>query len=94
MSSQTRYPRRWPEAWSETVGAMKASGTEVYATCSGCGWTLKPLPLDPIIEKLGADYSLFDKRSKCRECPNGVVIYLYRPGGTHGSPFRPCRTTL
>lgn len=75
---------------------MKANDVEVYATCTGCGWTLNPLPLDPIIAKRGADYSLFDKRSRCRQpgCDRGQVIYLYRPAGVHGTPYRKCTTAL
>ncbi len=95
MGAQTRYSRRSAPSWAETVGAMKANRVEVYATCTGCGWRENPLPLDPIIEKLGADYTLFDRRPACREkgCV-GRVLFMYRPGGNHGSPFRPCKTTL
>jgi hypothetical protein len=95
MGAQTRYTSRSAPSWAATVGAMIESGCEVYATCSGCSYTVKPLPLAPILEKLGADYSLFDKRSRCRQpgC-RGEVHYLYRPGGVHGSPFRPCKTSL
>lgn len=96
MGAQTRYTSRSAPSWAATVGAMKASGCEVYATCTGCSWSVSPLPLDPIIEKLGVDYSLFDKRSRCRQpgCERGQVIYLYRPAGVHGTPYRKCTTAL
>jgi hypothetical protein len=75
---------------------MKANGVEVYATCTRCGWTEQPLSLDPIIEKLGAGYSLFDRRPKCRQpgCVGGTVHFMYRSGGVHGTPYRPCTTRL
>lgn len=75
---------------------MKANGVEVYATCTRCSWTLRPFPLGPVIEKLGPGYSLFDRRPRCKQpgCKNGQVLFMYRSAGTHGTPFRPCRTTL
>lgn len=95
MGAQTRYRSRSAPSWAATVGAMKADGVDVYATCTCCGWTENPLALDPIIAKLGPAYSLFDKRPACRQpaCA-GKVLFMYRPGGAHGSPYRPCKTSL
>jgi hypothetical protein len=101
MGGQTRYSRRHAPSWAATVGAMKANATQVYATCTRCGWREDPLPLDPIIEKFGAEFSLFDRRPRCRQpgadgglpC-TGKVLFLYRPPGVHGTPYRPCKTTL
>jgi hypothetical protein len=78
-------------SWAATVGAMKHSGCEVMACCAECGFKVKPLPLDPIIARRGADFSLFDKRSPCpnKKC-RGTVFFMYSGGA--GTPYRPCRT--
>lgn len=92
MGSKLTGPRIIP-TWAATVGSMKSAGTVVMATCNrNCGFTRKPIDLDPIMEKFGADYSLWDKRQTCPTCKaRRSVIFMCRPAGPI-TPMRPCLT--
>ena len=77
--------------WAATVGVM-ASDPEVVvaASCSRCGYHKKRVELQPIIDRFGADYSLFDKRPRCRTkgCSGRVLFSV----GIGKGPMRPCTT--
>ncbi|MEA3044613.1 MAG: hypothetical protein QOH47_2451 [Sphingomonadales bacterium] len=76
-------------AWVQTVGAMLAEGCEVRAMCQVCRrW--EPVDLAKIAAAKGPDYSLIDRRSRCRFTPGckGWVRFAYLLG-----VFRPLWTT-
>lgn len=83
-------PRPAPP-WAATVGAMRAHRTHVKGLCQVCDFRADPLDLDLIISVKGEDFSLFDVLAKCPACGNGVRFF-YKPGGDHGTPYRPCMT--
>lgn len=57
-------PTRFP-AWTETLGAMADSGASIRVLCTkGCGF--RDLDIPALVDKLGRDYSLIDRRCLCR----------------------------
>lgn len=48
-----------------SLGAMHSAGLSVRVWCSTCR-TSAPLNLDALIDRVGADYSLVDRRCRCR----------------------------
>lgn len=81
-----------PPAWAATLGAIKDHGTQVRAICNVCRYH-KDADIDRMIAARGRDYSLWDRR---RSCPviacAGKLRWMYRPGGSPGTPFRPFKT--
>lgn len=74
-------------AWVCTVGAMRAEGVRVRWSCQSCRqWG--DVDLARVEEAKGDDFSLINRRPRCRQpgCA-GRVLLLYSPGG--GTPFRP-----
>jgi hypothetical protein len=58
-------------AWTHTIGAMKATRDEkpdhaaVRVSCEMCGeW--REVDLDALVERLGPDFSLSNRRSRCK----------------------------
>ena len=75
--------------WIATLGGMVKHGTQVQASCPACGAVTK-VDLQRLIETLGADASLIDRRPPCkrRDC-EGRVLFQARVGS---NGFRPCKT--
>lgn len=51
--------------WVRTVGAMVEHGAEVRALCTKCHGG-KDIDLAALLEKVGPDYSLINRRCRCR----------------------------
>lgn len=55
--------------WAMTIGAMQAAGARAQVWCSGgCGGS-RWLDLPALIAIVGPDYSLLDRRCRCRLTP-------------------------
>lgn len=62
----------------QTVGAARAAGIKIEATCPRC-WGGRYVDLDRIISFHGPDYSLIDRRTACTFRPgcDGRVSFRY-----------------
>jgi hypothetical protein len=54
-------------------------GAVVKAHCSRCERD-KAVDLGPIAEKMGRDFSLWNRRPKCATCGERVFFWAMRPG--------------
>jgi hypothetical protein len=91
MSARFSGRARSPLQWQASLGGLMAADARVYATCTGCGWTRNPLPLEPIAAKFGVNYSLWDRRPRCRQpgC-TGRVLFMATLGDS--TPYRPLKS--
>lgn len=84
----TRYGRH-PQAWQATVRGLIINGAIVHVACSSCGlW--RRVDLLAIAVAMGDDFSLWDRRPRCREngC-DGQVFFHASPGeGTISRPLK------
>jgi hypothetical protein len=82
-----RTGRRHIGEWESTLGKMRKFGTIVQWSCSTCN-RYGRVDLAPLIEALGEDESLWDRRPPCKQpgC-TGRVIFMASP--SEGTPFRP-----
>ncbi|NIJ07260.1 hypothetical protein FHS31_000856 [Sphingomonas vulcanisoli] len=64
-----------------TLGQMVDNGFTAFARCRGCG-KVKQIDLDALIAKVGRDYSLWNRRCRCRltEGCSGWNIFEVGPG--------------
>jgi hypothetical protein len=66
-----------------TLGEMVDHGHTAYAYCSTCN-TYRDIDLPALIEKVGREYSLWNRRSRCRtEGCAGWMHYKCGPGHPH-----------
>ena len=79
--------------WIATLGGMVAEGTQVRAECRVCKVALE-VDLIPLLMRRGAQATLLNWHPKCRVVGcEGRVVFSAKPGGDHGTPFRPCIKT-
>jgi len=86
MGLRDAYPV--PMRWMSTLGAMKAEGTVVRASCQACGkW--HDVDLDEMIRELGSpEATLWDRHPPCLDpACDGLLMFMASPG--LGTPFRP-----
>lgn len=57
----------WP-SWVETVGAMAAADAMVSVSCDGCR-QVRDVDIPALLAKVGPDYSLINRRCRCRITP-------------------------
>lgn len=58
-------------SWAKTLGAMIDGETQVRVRCSGCAEVklFTMADLEALAAKVGRDYSLVDRRCRCRLTP-------------------------
>jgi len=80
-----RTPSATIPLWSSTVGLLKEGverGCTVTAYCSRCK-TVWPVDLDAIIAEKGENYSLWNRRPRCKgDCPGRVFFSANAAPGT------------
>lgn len=67
----------------QTVGAARAAGIKIEATCSTC-WGARHVDLDRIISFHGPDYSLIDRQTACTFRPRCQGRVRFRYIGEYG----------
>lgn len=82
------YPRRINKAWLQSLGAMIDADAKIQVQCKKCR-RLKRFSRDDLIalaEKVGRDYSLINRRCRCRLTPGcdgwnrfSYLLGVYRP---------------
>lgn len=75
------------EVWRErapTVWLMAAYGWRITSRCLSCN-AQRPVDLVSVGRKLGPQYSLWDRVSRCRQVTScwGVVVFVAKPPGMH-----------
>lgn len=73
-------PSRFP-TWAASVGALRDEGVQVRVVCNGCGaWA--DVDLAALADRVGATYSLIDRRCRCRLTPGcaGWNRFYYHHG--------------
>lgn len=70
----------FPE-WVDTLGNMAEQGWLVRALCSTCG-ACQDVDIPALIEKVGPDYCLIDRRPPCRtpDC-TGRTLFMFKGHG-------------
>ncbi len=63
--------------WATTIGRMIDYGARVTVRCDRCGG-FATIDLVALIEKVGREYSLVDRRCRCRLCPGCVGWNTFR----------------
>lgn len=79
-----RYPVRVTGSWLQSIGAMIDGDAKIQATCTKCG-RFKRFTHEDLValgEKIGRDYCLINKRTRCRLKPgcDGVNRFYYLNG--------------
>jgi hypothetical protein len=70
-------PTRFP-IWTRTLGDMLNHGCEVRVSCEKCReW--RDVDLDALAARVGLEYSLIDRRSRCKLTPacDGWNRFMY-----------------
>lgn len=68
-------------AWVETLGSMAEKGWLVRAICSACR-TCVDVDIPTLIEKVGPDFCLIDRRPACRTpACKGRTLFMFKGHG-------------
>lgn len=73
-----------------TIGKMLEIGTKAYAACNYCH-RQQPIDLAALIEKVGPDFSLFNRRNKPCKLTKGCFGYTYFATDKWGGIITPFR---
>ncbi len=67
--------------YTHTIGRMLDSGgLAVFASCFGGCWAHDRIDLAALIARVGRDYSLVNRRCRCR-CGRGWIKFMFRDHG-------------
>lgn len=87
MARRTNRPITFP-SWAQTVGAMAEHDCKVRVNCDLCA-VFGDVDIPALLQRVGPDYSLIDRRCRCRLTPDcqGWNRFLY-----YHAVFRPLWT--
>lgn len=89
------FKPNWNAHWAPTIGEMRDQGIKAYAECSNCGCQ-KLIDLDALIEKVGPDFCLKNRRNRPCKLKPGCQGYNYfcHDRGAVIMPFRDQETSI
>lgn len=70
------FKPNWNAHWAPTIGEMHRRGISAFATCNYCKRQTK-IDLPALIEKVGPDFCLFNRRQKPCKLKEGCHGYTY-----------------
>lgn len=87
------FKPNWNAYWAPTIADMLRIGVKAFACCQKCGCQ-KVIDLAALIEKVGPDYCLKNRRCRCRLKPgcDGWNYFAHNRSGGIIVPFRDAAT--
>ena len=79
--------------WAPTLGKMLEQGVKAFACCSRCG-RQQPIDIAALIEKVGPDFCLHNRRNKPCKLKPGCKGYTYFATNRWGGIITPFRNEI